>query len=131
MATPPAAAAAPPPVRLRLVFDSGRLLRRGQRDDGLRRCWLLVRPELATIADLASHVADRFRLGRSCPRGVVLSVGAATPSSSLDSFPSFVLLPLPPFPLFLIETLTHGYLMDMIFNLMDSRTNAYWFSHEH
>ncbi|KAL6622930.1 hypothetical protein ACP70R_032809 [Stipagrostis hirtigluma subsp. patula] len=78
MATPPAAA--PSPVRLRLVFDNRRLLRRAQRDDGLRRCWLLLRPELATVADLADHVADRFRLRRSCPRGVVLSMdGFALP----------------------------------------------------
>ncbi|TVT97952.1 hypothetical protein EJB05_56778 [Eragrostis curvula] len=72
MATAPESA--PPPVRLRLVFDKRSLLRRSQRDDGLRRCWLLLRPELATVADLAAHVADRFRLGRSCPGGVILSM---------------------------------------------------------
>ena len=31
--------------------------------------WLLLRPELATVADLAAHVAARFRLHRSCPGG--------------------------------------------------------------
>ncbi|KAK3136496.1 hypothetical protein QOZ80_5BG0436610 [Eleusine coracana subsp. coracana] len=76
MATPPAAA--PPPVRLRLVFDSRRLLRRAQRDEGLRRCWLLLRSELATVAELAAHVADRFRLDRSCPHGVILSMDGFT-----------------------------------------------------
>lgn len=76
MATPPAPS--PSPVRLRLVFDKSRLLRRAQRD--LRRCWLLLRPELATVADLSAHVAARFRLHRSCPGGVVLTVGRSPPS---------------------------------------------------
>jgi hypothetical protein len=61
-------------VRLRLIFENSRLLRRVQRDEGLRRCWLLLSPELATVANLAAHVAARFRLRRTCPRGVVLSV---------------------------------------------------------
>jgi coilin len=82
------------PVRLRLVFDSGRLHQRGQRDGGLRRCWLLVLPELTTISDLAALVDDHFRLGRSCLSGSVLSVGASVLSSGLDSFPSLVSLPL-------------------------------------
>ncbi|XP_022681263.1 coilin isoform X1 [Setaria italica] len=70
----------PAPVRLRLVFENRRLLRRAERDEGLRRCWLLLRPEIATVADLAAHVAARFRLRRSCPGGVVLSVdGFALP----------------------------------------------------
>ncbi|KAL6893449.1 hypothetical protein ACP4OV_007547 [Aristida adscensionis] len=78
MATPPAAA--PAPVRLRLAFDDRRLLRRAQRHDGLQRCWLLLGPELATVADLAAHVVDYFRLRRSCPSGVVLSMdGFALP----------------------------------------------------
>ncbi|KAL6854300.1 hypothetical protein ACP4OV_019203 [Aristida adscensionis] len=80
MATPPAAAPAPAPVRLRLEFDDRRLLRRAQRHDGLQRCWLLLGPELATVADLAAHVVDSFRLRRSCPAGVVLSMdGFALP----------------------------------------------------
>ncbi|CAN6351595.1 unnamed protein product [Urochloa humidicola] len=79
MATPPAAAPAAP-VRLRLVFENRRILRRAERDEGLRRCWLLLRPELDTVADLAAHVSERFRLRRSCPEGVVLSMdGFALP----------------------------------------------------
>ena len=74
MARPPPEA--PAPVRLRLVFENRRFLRRAERDEGLRRCWFLLRPELATVADLAAHVAARFRLRRSCPSGVILSVGA-------------------------------------------------------
>ncbi|PUZ66870.1 hypothetical protein GQ55_3G378400 [Panicum hallii var. hallii] len=78
MARPPPEA--PAPVRLRLVFENRRLLRRAERDEGLGRCWLLLRPELATVADLAAHVAARFRLRRSCPSGVTLSMdGFALP----------------------------------------------------
>ncbi|CAL5093848.1 unnamed protein product [Urochloa decumbens] len=78
MATPPAPAPAAP-VRLRLVFKNRRILRRAERDEGLRRCWLLL-PELDTVADLAAHVSERFRLRRSCPDGVVLSMdGFALP----------------------------------------------------
>ncbi|KAF0890140.1 hypothetical protein E2562_038142 [Oryza meyeriana var. granulata] len=69
MATPPAQV-----VRLRLVFDNQRLLRRSQRESGLRRCWLLLPPELATVADLAAHIAARFRLRYSCPGCVILSI---------------------------------------------------------
>ncbi|CAN6355805.1 unnamed protein product [Urochloa humidicola] len=79
MARPPPAPPAAP-VRLRLVFENRRILRRAERDEGLRRCWLLLRPELDTVADLAAHVAERFRLRRSCPHGVVLSMdGFALP----------------------------------------------------
>ncbi|XP_039839153.1 coilin-like isoform X3 [Panicum virgatum] len=78
MARPPPDA--PAPVRLRLVFENRRLLRRTERDEGLRRCWLLLRPELATVADLASHVAARFRLRRFCSSGIILSMdGFALP----------------------------------------------------
>jgi hypothetical protein len=85
MATPPAES--PSPVRLRLVFESRRLLRRAQREDGLRRCWLLLRPELATVADLSAHVAARFRLRRSCPGGIVFTVGhSASPRTPLSPF---------------------------------------------
>ncbi|CAN6328904.1 unnamed protein product [Urochloa humidicola] len=79
MARPPPAPPAAP-VRLRLVFENRRILRRAERDEGLQRCWLLLRPDLDTVADLAAHVAERFRLRRSCPHGVVLSMdGFALP----------------------------------------------------
>lgn len=80
MATPPAQA-----VRLRLVFDNQRILRRSLRESGLRRCWLLLPPELSTVSDLAAHIAARFRLRRSCPSCVILSV----------RIPSFLCVPLP------------------------------------
>jgi hypothetical protein len=92
---PPMARPPPPPpapVRLRLVFENRRLLRRAERDEGLRRCWLLLRPEIATVADLATHVATRFRLRRSCPGGVVLSVGGLATSRPCWDLPPFLFL---------------------------------------
>ncbi|OAY74735.1 Coilin [Ananas comosus] len=62
------------PVRVRVVFDDRRMLTRSQRAEGLRRCWLLLRPGIATVADLAHHVSRRFRLRRACPDGLVLSM---------------------------------------------------------
>lgn len=61
--------------RVRVVFDDHRhLLTKPQRLDGLKKCWLLLRPKLATISDLSSHLSRRFHLRRSCPLGLVLSV---------------------------------------------------------
>ncbi|KAL6854299.1 hypothetical protein ACP4OV_019202 [Aristida adscensionis] len=84
MGAPPAAA----PVRLRLEIEDRRLLRRAQRHDGLGRCWVLLGPELATVADLAALVVDYFRLRRSCPGGVVLSIDglALAPFESTSIF---------------------------------------------
>ncbi|KAJ0989460.1 hypothetical protein J5N97_007816 [Dioscorea zingiberensis] len=61
--------------RVRVVFDDYRhVLTKPQRLEGLKSCWLLLRPELTTISDLASHVFHRFHLRQSCPLGVVLSI---------------------------------------------------------
>ncbi|GJN40034.1 hypothetical protein PR202_gb29197 [Eleusine coracana subsp. coracana] len=112
MATPPAAA--PPPVRLRLVFDSRRLLRRAQRDEGLRRCWLLLRSELATVAELAEPPMSPT---------VSVSIGPAPTASSSRRFLSF-------FPLSSLcagvpfEILTPDYMIFVGFNLMASHNNA-------
>nr|XP_010912949.1 coilin [Elaeis guineensis] len=62
------------PVRLRLEFEDRHLLTKSQRSEGLRRCWAFLRPDLATIGDLADHLADCFALQRSCPHGLVLSM---------------------------------------------------------
>ncbi|PKA45589.1 hypothetical protein AXF42_Ash010928 [Apostasia shenzhenica] len=47
-------------LRFRLFFDDRRLLKKAQRSEGLRRCWILLKPGLATVADLASHIGERF-----------------------------------------------------------------------
>ncbi|XP_010929923.1 coilin isoform X2 [Elaeis guineensis] len=62
------------PVRLRLEFEDRHLLTKFQRSEGLKRCWVLLRPDLATIGDLANHLVVCFALQRSCPHGLVLSM---------------------------------------------------------
>ncbi|XP_072962465.1 coilin-like isoform X1 [Typha angustifolia] len=60
------------PVRIRLLFEDRHLLTKAQRSEGLRRCWFLLPPELATVADLADHVARRFCLRSAPPDGLIL-----------------------------------------------------------
>ncbi|KAH7684943.1 coilin protein [Dioscorea alata] len=59
-------------LRIRLVFDDRHLLTKGHRSESLRRCWCLLTPDIATIADLVSHISRLFDLHRSCPDGVLL-----------------------------------------------------------
>ncbi|XP_043724742.1 coilin isoform X3 [Telopea speciosissima] len=61
-------------VRLRLLFNDRHLLGNSLKLEGLKRSWLLLRPELETISDLASHVAKTFQLEDACPNGIVLSM---------------------------------------------------------
>ncbi|KAJ4961277.1 hypothetical protein NE237_021187 [Protea cynaroides] len=61
-------------VRLRLLFDDRHLLSNSLKLEGLKRSWLLLRPELETISGLASHVAKTFHLEDACPNGLVLSM---------------------------------------------------------
>ncbi|XP_042502063.1 coilin isoform X2 [Macadamia integrifolia] len=68
-------------VRLRLLFNDRHLLGNSLKLEGLKRSWLLLRPELETISDLASHVAKTFQLEEACPNGLVLSMdGFVLPS---------------------------------------------------
>ncbi|KAJ6842906.1 coilin-like [Iris pallida] len=60
------------PARIRVVFDDQKLLSRSQRLEGLKHSWLLLTPELATIADVADQLRERFGLKRSC--GLLLSM---------------------------------------------------------
>ncbi|XP_065023362.1 coilin-like isoform X3 [Musa acuminata AAA Group] len=61
-------------VRLRVEFDDHRVLTKTQRLEGLCRCWLLLRPELSTVSDVATHLVRAFALHLSCPHGVLLSM---------------------------------------------------------
>ncbi|KAJ4818969.1 Coilin [Rhynchospora pubera] len=61
-------------MRIRLVFDEGNLLTKEQRVSGLRRCWFLIKPEIATVGDLASDLSFRFQLQRNCPDGISFSM---------------------------------------------------------
>ena len=67
-------------VRLRVEFDDHRVLTKTQRLEGLCRCWLLLRPELSTVSDVATHLVRAFALHLSCPHGVLLSVCVPLPS---------------------------------------------------
>ncbi|PKA55494.1 hypothetical protein AXF42_Ash006696 [Apostasia shenzhenica] len=62
------------PPRLRLVFEDPNILRASQRRRGLQRCWYQLRPGVATVAELASQIHQAFRLHRSCPHGLVLTM---------------------------------------------------------
>ncbi|GAU34262.1 hypothetical protein TSUD_365600 [Trifolium subterraneum] len=61
-------------VRLRLLFDDRRILSKSKKKEGLKRCWFLLKPNLTTISDLTSHLQNLFRLNRTCPDGITLSM---------------------------------------------------------
>ncbi|ONK68213.1 uncharacterized protein A4U43_C05F8870 [Asparagus officinalis] len=62
------------PLRVRVVLDDRKMLTKSQRSEGLKHCWILLRPEIATISDLALLVYRSFNLQRSCPNGLLLSI---------------------------------------------------------
>ncbi|CAA7395881.1 unnamed protein product [Spirodela intermedia] len=62
------------PLRVRVVFEDRHVLSKSQRRQGLRRCWVLLRPEMDTVAALASHIIRSFDLQETCPRGLLLSM---------------------------------------------------------
>ncbi|KAJ9176300.1 hypothetical protein P3X46_011630 [Hevea brasiliensis] len=59
-------------VRLRLVFDH--ILSKSHKTQGLRRCWILLKPQLQTISDLSSYLLNAFDLQNECPSGLILSM---------------------------------------------------------
>ncbi|KAJ1380496.1 Coilin, N-terminal domain [Sesbania bispinosa] len=68
-------------VRLRLLFEDRRMLSKSKKKEGLKRCWFLLKPQLSTISDLTSHLHNAFRLHRTCPHGITLSMdGFVLPS---------------------------------------------------
>jgi len=68
--------------RIRLTFEDQNMLSRRQRLEGLKQCWMIVKPHSKTIADIAVDVSFTFQLHRSCPHGVLLSMeGFTLPSS--------------------------------------------------
>ncbi|KAJ3701675.1 hypothetical protein LUZ61_005380 [Rhynchospora tenuis] len=75
-------------MRIRLVFEEGHLLTKEQRLSGLRRCWFLIKPEIETVADLASDLSSRFHLQRNCPDGIFFSMDdfAIPPFESVSFF---------------------------------------------
>jgi len=66
----PSIAAAMDTVRLRLVLDNAL----NTTTEGLRKCWILLKPQHKTISDLSSHIFHVFDLHNACPHGLLLSV---------------------------------------------------------
>ncbi|XP_052311463.1 coilin isoform X4 [Populus trichocarpa] len=63
-------------VRLRLVLDNAL----NTTTEGLRKCWILLKPQHKTISDLSSHIFHVFDLHNACPHGLLLSMeGFALP----------------------------------------------------
>nr|KYP75751.1 hypothetical protein KK1_019951 [Cajanus cajan] len=62
------------PVRLRVVFDDRGMLTKSKKKEGLKRCWFMPKPQHTTISDVASHLHSTFRLHRTCPHGIILSM---------------------------------------------------------
>ncbi|XP_062158326.1 coilin isoform X2 [Alnus glutinosa] len=61
-------------VRVRLQFKRRGVLAKSQLTEGLRRTWLLLKPEMDSISDLAAYLLHTFDLHESCPNGLVLSM---------------------------------------------------------
>ncbi|KAM5567982.1 coilin [Rosa sericea] len=61
-------------VRLRVEFKDRHILRKSQRTDGLRRSWILLKPQHRTISDLAAYLLHVFDLHDSCPDGLLISM---------------------------------------------------------
>ncbi|CAN6447730.1 unnamed protein product [Victoria cruziana] len=61
-------------TRVRLVFKGRGLLSKSQKSEGLRRCWLLLSPHIATVYDLTLHILRSFNQDDLCPNGLILSV---------------------------------------------------------
>ncbi|KAL4193322.1 hypothetical protein AMTRI_Chr06g176270 [Amborella trichopoda] len=68
-------------VRIRVLFEGHRLLSKSQKAEGLKRCWLLLTPNLTTIAHLSHHLIHTFNLQNTCPHRLLLSMdGFVLPS---------------------------------------------------
>ncbi|KAI3694178.1 hypothetical protein L1987_77139 [Smallanthus sonchifolius] len=66
-------------LRLRLVFEDRSILTKTQRSDGMNRSWLLLKlQQHPTISDVCTHLLHIFKLRRSCPNGILLSMEGFT-----------------------------------------------------
>ncbi|XP_038704428.1 coilin-like isoform X2 [Tripterygium wilfordii] len=61
-------------VRVRILFEDRNILSKSQKKLGLRRSWILLKPQQETISDLASYLLHIFHLHDACPRGIILSM---------------------------------------------------------
>ncbi|KAJ1704732.1 hypothetical protein LUZ63_004511 [Rhynchospora breviuscula] len=67
-----AKAKAKAPVRVRLSFADQHLLSKAQKSEGLRRSWVVLRPELNTVADFSRDISTRFGLSSRSGHGLFL-----------------------------------------------------------
>ncbi|KAJ3709050.1 hypothetical protein LUZ61_012755 [Rhynchospora tenuis] len=76
------------PVRVRLSFADRHLLSKAQRSEGLRRSWVLLGPELKTVADFSRDISRRFGLSCGSGHGLFLSMDGflIPPSESTSIF---------------------------------------------
>ncbi|KAI3812446.1 hypothetical protein L1987_17155 [Smallanthus sonchifolius] len=64
-----------PSLRVRLVFQDRSILSKTQRSDGMNHSWLLLKlQQHRTISDVCTHLLHIFKLHRSCPNGILLSM---------------------------------------------------------
>ncbi|XP_057825998.2 coilin isoform X2 [Cryptomeria japonica] len=69
-------------VRIRLIFEDEYILNRRQRSEGLKQCWMIVKPYLKAVEQIASDILYTFNLHRTCPCGLLLSMeGYTLPST--------------------------------------------------
>ncbi|CAK9176007.1 unnamed protein product [Ilex paraguariensis] len=61
-------------VRVRLVFEDRHVLSKAHRLEGLKRSWLLLKPQHQAIADVSTYLIHIFDLYHSCPNGILLSM---------------------------------------------------------
>lgn len=66
--------------RLRVNFQDRGILSKTQKKLGLKRSWVLLKPQFHTISDVVSYILHSFDLYDSCPNGITLSMdGFALP----------------------------------------------------
>ncbi|KAL7608875.1 coilin isoform X1 [Lactuca sativa] len=64
-----------PSLRVRLEFGDRSILSKPQRSDGMNKSWLLLKlQQHRTISDVCTHLLHIFKLHRSCPNGILLSM---------------------------------------------------------
>ncbi|XP_038712844.1 coilin-like isoform X2 [Tripterygium wilfordii] len=61
-------------ARVRVLFEDRNVLSKSQKKLGLRRSWILLKPQQETISDLASYLLHIFHLHDACPHGLILSM---------------------------------------------------------
>ncbi|XP_078170379.1 uncharacterized protein LOC144564651 isoform X2 [Carex rostrata] len=75
------------PCRVQLVFADRHLLSKGQRSEGFRRSWVVIRPDLKTVAEFCRDITSRFGLSTTSSHGLFLYMdGIIIPSSESTSF---------------------------------------------